>query len=599
MENVIPVAKLDFSDIIYNISWEDGECDLIEYDIIDGSRICMITTGGDNVLVYLAKDVESIHTFDLNCHQNYLLEMKMAIILSCTRDEALRILGKNDYTLFMSKYKTIRSNLRSYGAKTYWDIPKNQCKFKSFFIFGHYSYLATLVKSLFSAYNNNTIYSFTKGIYKPILETTVKYVAPLQGVPLRQYEMYAGFDKHATNLVHEGIKYITANNSQKSYFWSCYINDEWDESSLPLYLQPKWYDIIKKRINRVKIITGTISDCIANNHPDKSFTHINLLDSQDWMTDDEVASQMMKLNKYSDSNTKICFRSANATQPFACLSNQNIKSKNILTDPTAVVDRVGMYNSIHVMTFNDKYPIIAKQNVVYTRDIGKDIVTLGQMLFPQTKQYNESNSMNNSNSLDAFYESQAEYYDNYRSRMLHGKSKLMGMLPYFSGMKILLFAGGTADISRYIPDIPHTITCMDLCKPLLDVARKLYPKMITVRADAEKYISETKMDFVICSYSLTMIPDWKSAIECMVKSCKKKGYICCSDFVVNGENIIRDAIVKTAFAQDNVNLNADHIRYLDSHPNLERIRVCIEDGDFPLMPSIYKSSYYYGIWKKV
>lgn len=251
------------------------------------------------------------------------------------------------------------------------------------------------------------------------------------------------------------------------------------------------------------------------------------------------------------------------------------------------------------MTFNYNYPIILKQDVNYKRDIQKDFITMGQMLFPQTKQTDVSKGVNNSKSLDAFYKSQAEYYDNYRSRMLHGKSKLMGMIPYFDGMEILLFAGGTADISRYIPNIPHKITCMDLCQPLLDVARKRYPQMKTVRADGEKYISKTKMDFVICSYSLTMIPDWKSAIECMVKSCKKKGYICCSDFVVCGDNIIRDTIVKAAFAQDHVHLNADHIRYLDNHPKLKRIRVCIEDGDFPLMPSIYKSSYYYGVWKRL
>jgi S-adenosylmethionine:diacylglycerol 3-amino-3-carboxypropyl transferase/ubiquinone/menaquinone biosynthesis C-methylase UbiE len=591
MEELKENDNLDFSDIIYNLSWEDGECDIVEYDIIDGSRICMITTGGDNVLVYLTKNIESIHTFDLNPYQNFLLEMKMSIILSCNRDEALRILGKNDYTLFMKKYDSLRRNLRTDEAKTYWDKPKNQCKFKSFFLHGPYRTMINVVQ-------------VTKVLAKnPMTNDLISEIsrqgAPLQGIPFRQYEMYGGFGKQSADYAKNTFQYLDDNKCLDSYFYTGYINGQWDESSLPLYLQRKWYDIVKKRINRVTIITGTILDCVDDNHPINKFTHINLLDSQDWMPDEYIASQMNKLSKYSDSNTRICFRSASPTQPFTCLLNQNIKSKNIWTDSRAVVDRVGTYNSIHVMTFNDKYPIILKQDVNYKRDIQKDFITMGQMLFPQTKQTDVSKGVNNSKSLDAFYKSQAEYYDNYRSRMLHGKSKLMGMIPYFDGMEILLFAGGTADISRYIPNIPHKITCMDLCQPLLDVARKRYPQMKTVRADGEKYISKTKMDFVICSYSLTMIPDWKSAIECMVKSCKKKGYICCSDFVVCGDNIIRDTIVKAAFAQDHVHLNADHIRYLDNHPKLKRIRVCIEDGDFPLMPSIYKSSYYYGVWKRL
>jgi S-adenosylmethionine:diacylglycerol 3-amino-3-carboxypropyl transferase/ubiquinone/menaquinone biosynthesis C-methylase UbiE len=591
MEELKENDNLDFSNIIYNLSWEDGECDIVEYDIIDGSRICMITTGGDNVLVYLTKNIESIHTFDLNPYQNFLLEMKMSIILSCNRDEALRILGKNDYTLFMKKYDSLRRNLRTDEAKTYWDKPKNQCKFKSFFLHGSFRTILNIGKVVKVLAKNH--------MANDLISEICKQTASLQGIPFRQYELYGGFGKQSADYAKNTLQYLDDNKCLDSYFYTGYINGQWDESSLPLYLQRKWYDIVKKRINIVTIITGTILDCVDDNHPINKFTHINLLDSQDWMPDEYIASQMNKLSKYSDSNTRICFRSASPTQPFTCLLNQNIKSKNIWTDSRAVVDRVGTYNSIHVMTFNYNYPIILKQDVNYKRDIQKDFITMGQMLFPQTKQTDVSKGVNNSKSLDAFYKSQAEYYDNYRSRMLHGKSKLMGMIPYFDGMEILLFAGGTADISRYIPNIPHKITCMDLCQPLLDVARKRYPQMKTVRADGEKYISKTKMDFVICSYSLTMIPDWKSAIECMVKSCKKKGYICCSDFVVCGDNIIRDTIVKAAFAQDHVHLNADHIRYLDNHPKLKRIRVCIEDGDFPLMPSIYKSSYYYGVWKRL
>ncbi len=175
----------------------------------------------------------------------------------------------------------------------------------------------------------------------------------------------------------------------------------------------------------------------------------------------------------------------------------------------------------------------------------------------------------------------------------------MGMVPYFAGMRVLLFAGGTGDIARYIPPIPHTITCMDLCRPLLEVAAKRYPHMQTVHANAEQYTAVPPVDVVICSYSLTMIPDWRAAIERMVQSCRVGGYVCCTDFVVDGTNAVRDVIVKSVFAGDHVHLNADHIRYLTNHPRLECIRVCIEDGDFPLMPRFYQSSFYYGVWKRV
>ena len=81
-------------------------------------------------------------------------------------------------------------------------------------------------------------------------------------------------------------------------------------------------------------------------------------------------------------------------------------------------------------------------------------------------------------------------------------------------------------------------------------------------------------------------------------SCRTGGYVCCTDFVVCGEHIIRDAIVCAAFATDNVRLNADHIRYLNNHPQLECIRLCIEGGGFPLAPAIYRSKFYYGVWRR-
>ncbi len=82
----------------------------------------------------------------------------------------------------------------------------------------------------------------------------------------------------------------------------------------------------------------------------------------------------------------------------------------------------------------------------------------------------------------------------------------------------------------------------------------------------------TTMDFVICSYSLTMFPDWRAATERMVDSCRAGGYVCCTDFVVCGDHIVRYAIVQSAFACVNVRLNADHIRYQCCDQKLRNFR---------------------------
>jgi ubiquinone/menaquinone biosynthesis C-methylase UbiE len=244
------------------------------------------------------------------------------------------------------------------------------------------------------------------------------------------------------------------------------------------------------------------------------------------------------------------------------------------------------------MTYNYEKPLLVSNDVKYTPDTLKDIQTLFEMCIPHS---------NNSNIsfLNDFYKKQGEYYDNYRSRMLHGKGKLMTMIPYFENMKILLFAGGTGDLVEYLPpNLNAKVTCMDLCTPLLEIAKKRKIKMDCVLDNAHTYVLR-EQDVVICSYSLTMIPDWKAAIENIVQSCKIGGYVCITDFTVAGENIPRDMVVKYMFSNDNVNLNYDHINTLDNHPQLERLRMCIDEGGFPFTLEMYKSNYYYGVWQRI
>merc|ERR1711991_909887 len=84
------------SNYIYNLSWEDPSVDIKIYGPFKNKNISMITTGGDNVLDYLIEDPKSITTYDLNKHQNWLLELKMACIKCLSREDCLAIFGKGD-----------------------------------------------------------------------------------------------------------------------------------------------------------------------------------------------------------------------------------------------------------------------------------------------------------------------------------------------------------------------------------------------------------------------------------------------------------------------------------------------------------------------
>ena len=85
---------------IYNQSWEDSEIDNTVYNLVKNNKILMIITGGDNVLNYLLNNPKFIDTVDCNKHQNYLLELKIALIKTLDRDTCFEILGKSTINFY-------------------------------------------------------------------------------------------------------------------------------------------------------------------------------------------------------------------------------------------------------------------------------------------------------------------------------------------------------------------------------------------------------------------------------------------------------------------------------------------------------------------
>ena len=145
----IDISYLVNQGYIYNQSWEDSDTDINVYKLEKNNRILMITTGGDNVLNYLLTDPEFIDTIDMNKHQNYLLEMKMALIQTLDWDDCFSILGHSNYELFKEKYPLIRLNL-SYDSKKWWD--KNTHIMKDFHKSGSVKILVYILKVLFKVF---------------------------------------------------------------------------------------------------------------------------------------------------------------------------------------------------------------------------------------------------------------------------------------------------------------------------------------------------------------------------------------------------------------------------------------------------------------
>ena len=610
--NLFDIYGIIKDNYIYNLSWEDSDVDKELYKLKKGNKICMITTGGDNVINYLLEDPESIHTFDLNKHQNYLLEMKIACIKVLTQEECFQLFAKSNYTILEDNFDKILIEM-SPNASNWW--MDNKYIMKNFLYSGSVKYVAYLFKIIFWIFGCDDFFKNIKdnpGIenqriqykkYKNKFDNMSYYVEKFKyymiswvGVPLRQIEMDNDpkyFSKVCFHL---------CNNTDlinDNYFYRGYIYDEWTEQCCPKYLKKEYFELIKSRLNRINIVTGLIHEEIINNHAKDKFDRVILLDHMDWLNEKQIREEWLSLKKYTTPDCLFCWRSYSKTQPFGCLSNlEYIHSETIdKINGDEPIDRVGMYNSVHVAKIID--------NSLYNVKIPKYNLTFYNFIKTFSKLcLSPFVNKNDSNFLDNFYKNQANDYDAYRYYMLHGKKELMTSLPFKKGNSLLLFAGGTGDVLDYLKDninLFEKITIMDICESLLNKAKKKkkrynWDNVEIIKGNAHNFISDNKYDIVLITYSLTMIPDWKKAIDNSISCLKENGYIGVSDFTTTCyKSTIIKKFWKKIFSFDNVFINDEHFDYLNNR--LKTIFYREEYGGFPYIPLI-KTGHYSALFKK-
>lgn len=146
--------------------------------------------------------------------------------------------------------------------------------------------------------------------------------------------------------------------------------------------------------------------------------------------------------------------------------------------------------------------------------------------------------------LQAFYGPQAQQYDRFRERLLHGRRELVASLIQQlppSGGRLLELGGGTGRNLDYFGARLRafdSVELVDLCPALLDQARQraaALSNLAIIEADACHYQPPQLLDCVFLSYSLSMIPDWRAALANALAMLKPGGLLGVVDFYVSTE----------------------------------------------------------------
>ncbi len=215
--------------------------------------------------------------------------------------------------------------------------------------------------------------------------------------------------------------------------------------------------------------------------------------------------------------------------------------------------------------------------------------------------------------MESFYGGQAEAYDSFRRRLLQGREEMVQQVTPPEDAVWVDMGGGTGANLEFLGDRIKQlkkIYVVDLAGSLLDVARERFAERgwnnaEAVEADATTFVPEEGLvDVVTFSYSLTMIPDWFSAIENAIRILKPGGLIGVADFFVSrkwkeAERVRHSWLTRTTwpvyFAFDNVFPSRDHVPFLLRH--FEQVHLEQKRAKVPYLPLV-RTPYYTFVGRK-
>jgi S-adenosylmethionine-diacylgycerolhomoserine-N-methlytransferase len=215
--------------------------------------------------------------------------------------------------------------------------------------------------------------------------------------------------------------------------------------------------------------------------------------------------------------------------------------------------------------------------------------------------------------LESFYRGQADSYDAFRARMLHGRRDLVSRLEFPPHGVWVDLGAGTGENVLYAGQQAGALSeihLIDLSPSLLRIASRRAKErglesVQTHLADASRLdLPVERADVVTCSYSLTMIPDWFEAILAAKRILKPGGVIGVADFYVSRKYAaaahrqhgwLRRTFWTLWFAADNVHLSGDHAAMLHRHFEVERFEE--RSGKVPYLPLI-RAPYYLFVGRK-
>ncbi len=277
--------------------------------IHEGEIGISVASAGDNTLAMLLKNPRRIYAFDVNPTQLFCCELKMACFSCLSYTETLTLLGvKNGERLPL--YSKVRHSL-SKKARCYFDRNTDLIergiihtgKFENFFgIFRKFIIPLFSTNEKFRTFaamecteNQREFYSrhIDNRRLKAIFRIYFGYKVMGKLGRDKNFYNYVSDKEDSGNDIRKRFEFGISNtvNADNPYI-NYIVNGNYTPRSLPLYLRPENFDIIRRRIDRITLIHG---DLLSLDGISADFA--NLSDIFEYMSVDEFEKNVRRLSE--------------------------------------------------------------------------------------------------------------------------------------------------------------------------------------------------------------------------------------------------------------------------------------------------------------
>jgi S-adenosylmethionine-diacylglycerol 3-amino-3-carboxypropyl transferase len=328
--------------LVYTQIWEDPEADLAAMQLPLGSTIVTISSGGCNALSYLTAQPAQVYAVDLNEAHLSLLKLKLAGIRAFAKySEFWQFFGEAASSSNARVYRERLRPLLDREARAYWDKrnaigrPRHAYFTDGFYrhgIMGRFIGFTHVVARLAGidrvALLNSEADSperiealdrlrrlFHSRLFRLLTRTPALLFG--LGIPPRQRALLGGGAPLNEVLLTRLLRLLNAHPSDTNYFAWQALHRSYPgpgNNCLPPYLQQNQFARMRNDAGLIIPVHGNLRQFL-DGLPAREVDAVVLLDSQDWMSPEEIRTLWDAIDRAGSNHVSVIFRTAGTQSP--------------------------------------------------------------------------------------------------------------------------------------------------------------------------------------------------------------------------------------------------------------------------------------------